>query len=169
MKLIFGTDKNFSIGSKGDMLFHLREDLARFRKITTGQICVMGRKTLESLPSGKPLPKRTNIVLSGNPTYCPPEGVTRVHNLEELQTLLEEIDPQQEKEVFLIGGGKLVADWIDCCDTAYITMVDRVYDEFDTWLPNLREDPAWELVSESETHEEKGLSFTYQEYRRVEN
>lgn len=166
MKLIFGTDRNFSIGVDGDMLFHLKEDLARFKSITLGNICIMGRKTLESLPGGRPLPGRTNIVLSNNPSYEPPKDVLVVRSYDELQDLLLEINPDYEKDEFLIGGGKLVFEWLEHCDTAYITMVDKVYEDFDTWIPNLREDPEWELVEESDVREEQGLRFTYQEYRR---
>ena len=167
MILIIAVDKNFSIGYKGDMLFHLKKDLARFKRITSGNIMVMGRKTLESLPGGKPLPNRTHIVLTGDASYKNHDAIT-LNDPERLDDLLKEIDPDGEKEVFLIGGGNLVAQMLDKCDKAYITKVDRSYPDFDTAIPDLDRLENWELVSESEVEEEvqgdEVYHFTYNEY-----
>ena len=64
MILIFGVDNDFNIGYKGEMLHTLKEDLKHFKNVTKGHIVVMGRKTLESLPGGRPLKNRTNVVLT---------------------------------------------------------------------------------------------------------
>ena len=69
MNMIVATDKNWGIGKEGHLLTHLSGDLKYFKERTMGKVVVMGRKTLESLPGGKPLPGRTNIVLTANPDY----------------------------------------------------------------------------------------------------
>ncbi len=166
MKLIFGVDKNFAIGLDGDMLFHIREDLARFKKLTTGNIIVMGRKTLISLPNSKPLPNRTNVVLSSDPSLDELDLI-RVKSTDELFETLKKINPDKAKEEFLVGGGKLTATLLEHCDCAYITMMQHAYDIADTWIPNLDCDKSWELVSESEPHPFQDTFYTYREYRRI--
>ena len=69
MKLIAAVDANWAIGNKGQLLTSIPEDMKFFRAKTTGHVVVMGRKTLESFPNGKPLPNRTNIVLTRNKNY----------------------------------------------------------------------------------------------------
>ena len=63
MKLIAAADKNWAIGKDGELLVRISEDMKNFSAMTTGNVIVMGRKTLESFPGGKPLPNRVNIVL----------------------------------------------------------------------------------------------------------
>ncbi len=170
MKLIFAVDNNFSIGLKGDMLFHLKKDLARFKKITMGNILVMGRKTLESLPGGKPLKGRTHIVLTRNKDYKNHDALV-INDLSQLDGLLEKLNPQGEKEVFLIGGGDLVGQLIHKCDTAYITKVDKTYSDYDTQIPNLDLSKDWKLIDQSETmveeQKDQVFHYTYNKYKRV--
>lgn len=168
MKIIFAVDKNWSIGYKGDMLVHIPTDLKRFKKKTTGNILVMGRKTLESLPGGKPLPSRESIVLTRNKDYDnPPAHV--VGSMEEAEEVIKTLNPKGEKEVFLIGGGNLVSQYLNLCDYAYITKIDKAYEKYDTSIPNLDELDDWEVVSESETLKEDGLEYKYVEYRRKDS
>ena len=170
MKLIFAVDNNFSMGLKGDMLFHLRKDLKRFKSITMGNILVMGRKTLESLPGSKPLEGRTHIVLTRNKDYKNGDAHI-INSLDDLDQLIESLNPQKDKEVFLIGGGDLVGQLIDKCDTAYITKVDKTYSSYDTQIPNLDELDEWKLVEKSEVQveEQKNETFhyTYNKYKRI--
>ena len=123
MKLILAADKNWAIGNQGGLLCHLSGDLKYFKQRTTGKTVVMGRATLESLPGGKPLPNRENIVLSTRADYAP-EGVTVVHSEAELSAVLANRDTD---EVMLIGGGKVYRDFLPKCDTCYIT---KIYEEF---------------------------------------
>ena len=71
MNLIVAADKNWAIGKAGDLIYSIPEDMKYFRRMTQGKTVVMGRKTLESFPNGKPLKNRTNIVLSKNPDFIP--------------------------------------------------------------------------------------------------
>ena len=83
MKLIAAVDNNWGIGNKNQLLVSIPEDMKFFRQQTTGNVIVMGRKTLESFPAGRPLPNRTNIVLTRNEDY-EVRGAIVVHNEEEL-------------------------------------------------------------------------------------
>lgn len=170
MILIFAVDRNFSIGLDGDMLFYLKEDLTRFKKITSGHIMVMGRKTLESLPGGLPLKNRTNIVLTRDKNYKK-DGVTIVNDLSKLFEKIEEIK-KPGQEVFLIGGGDLVAQLVDKCEKAYITYVDKEFPEFDTKIPHLDQLDNWELVQESSPVQEdidgEIYKYTYRVYINTE-
>ncbi|MEY8369683.1 dihydrofolate reductase [Anaerovoracaceae bacterium 42-11] len=161
MKLILAADKNWAIGNQGGLLCHLSGDLKYFKQRTTGKTVVMGRATLESLPGGKPLPNRENIVLSTRADYVP-EGVTVVHSEAELSAVLANRDTD---EVMLIGGGKVYRDFLPKCDTCYIT---KIYEEFpaDTWFVNLDEMEDFEVIWESELQEEKGIRYQFFEYRR---
>ena len=84
MNLIAAADENWGIGKNGGLLAHISGDMKYFRETTKGKIVVMGRKTLESFPGGKPLKNRVNIVLTGNKDFVP-EGVVICHSVEEIK------------------------------------------------------------------------------------
>lgn len=163
MKLILAADKNWAIGNKGGLLCHLSGDLKYFKERTQGKTVVMGRPTLESLPGGKPLPKRENIVLTTRADYAP-EGVLVVHSAAELDEVLARREPDQ---VMLIGGGKVYRDFLSRCDTCYIT---KIYDAFeaDTWFVNLDEMAEFQVVWKSDMQEENGIPYQFFEYRRID-
>ncbi len=161
MKLILAADENWAIGRDGGLLCHIPGDLKYFKQRTTGKTVVMGRATLESFPGGKPLPNRKNIVLTRRQDY-EKEGALIVHSEEELQELLHGCN---EDDVLILGGGQVYRQFLPQCDTCYIT---RIYDSFpaDTWFVNLDEDPAFEIVWESDLQEENGVRYRFFEYRR---
>lgn len=162
MKLIVAVDNNWAIGSKGDLLVSIPADKKFFRFETMYKTVIMGRKTLESFPSGKPLPDRRNIVISRNPNFK--EGNCEVvHSIEEALELVRDTDPEQ---VYVIGGGQIYEQMLDMCDFAYVTKVDYNY-EADTYFPNLDENPEWELVEESEEQTYYDLIYTFCKYRKV--
>ena len=80
MNLIAAADENWGIGKNGGLLAHISGDMKYFRETTKGKVVVMGRKTLESFPGGKPLKNRVNIVLTQNQDFAP-EGVTVCHSI----------------------------------------------------------------------------------------
>ncbi|MBQ9180273.1 MAG: dihydrofolate reductase, partial [Firmicutes bacterium] len=84
LKAIVAVDKNWAIGKDGDLLFKLPGDMKFFRETTKGKVIVLGRKTLESFPGGKPLPGRVNVVLTRNKDYAP-EGICVCHSLAEYE------------------------------------------------------------------------------------
>lgn len=162
MKLIVAVARDWGIGYKGDLLFRVPLDMEFFRDTTLNKVVVMGRKTLESLPGGKPLKNRTNIVLTRDRDFQR-EGCIIVHSKEEL---FEEIKKYKEEDVFLIGGGKLYNDLYPYCSEAYITKFDAIL-EADTYLHNFDEDKDWLLTYASEVHEHEGLKFTFNTYKNL--
>ncbi len=161
MKLILAADENWAIGRDGGLLCHIPGDLKYFKERTRGKTVVMGRPTLESLPGGKPLPNRDNIVLTTRENYAP-EGVLIVHSEDELDDVLKKYDGD---DVFIIGGGKVYREFLPKCDTCYITKIYQKF-EADTWFVNLDEMNEFEIVWQSEVQEEKGIRYQFFEYRR---
>lgn len=161
MKMIVAVDENWGIGKDGDMLQPISKDLKFFRQTTTGNVIVIGRKTLESFPNKKPLPNRVNVVLTNNKDY-PTEGIVLCH---EIETLAEVLQPYADKEIFVAGGGTIYKQLLPQCDTAYVTKIYRSYPA-DTVFPNLDADPEWELTEKGEVQEENGVRFSFNTYKR---
>ena len=161
MKLIVAVDKNWAIGYKGDLLIRISSDLKRFKEITTGNAVIMGYNTLLSLPGGRPLKNRMNIVLY--PTDIEIEGATVVHGIDEAVDLASEIN---DRDVFVIGGASVYNQLLPYCDTAYITKIDREF-EADVFIPNLDEFDEWYIADESETFTEAdGTRYKYVTYKK---
>ena len=160
MNLIVAADRNWAIGKGGDLIYSIPEDMKYFRRMTQGKTVVMGRKTLESFPGGKPLPKRVNIVLSSNRDYAP-EGTVSVHNYSEL---FAEIAKYPEDDVMLIGGGRLYTDLAKYCRRAYITLVDAETEGVDTFIPNFDNLDGWRLEEVSEPLETGGYTIRFAAY-----
>ena len=112
--LIVATTLNSVIGKDNQMPWHLPADLAWFRQNTTGKPVIMGRKTFESI--GRPLPKRTNIVLSRQPFEH--EGVVWKDSLERAVDFVRDFD-----EIMLIGGGELFKQYLPQADKLYLTQI----------------------------------------------
>lgn len=162
MNIIASADQNWGIGKDNQLLIRIPDDMKRFRSMTTGNVVVMGRKTLESFPNQAPLKDRVNIVLTTNPSY-EVKGAVVVHSMEELQ---EELKKYDTKDIFVIGGDSIYRQLADQCDTAYITKIDYAY-VADAYLPNLEEDPAWQMTEESEEQTYFDVIYSYQTYKRV--
>ncbi len=160
MNMIVAADRNWAIGKGGDLIYSIPEDMKYFRRMTQGKTVVMGRKTLESFPGGKPLPKRVNVVLSSDRGYAP-EGTVAVHDYSEL---FAEIAKYPEDEVMLIGGGRLYTDLAKYCRRAYITLVDAETEGADTFIPNFDELSGWKLEAVSETIETNGYNIRFATY-----
>ena len=124
MKAIAAVNEKGYIGKGGDLLYSIKEDLAFFARTTKGKTLVMGRKTLLSLPNGKGLKGRTNIVLSRSMTEA--EAAERevliARDVKALFALLEGLGADQS-DVFVIGGGEIYALLLPYCDALYITRV----------------------------------------------
>ena len=159
MKLIVAADKNWAIGKDNDLLCHLPGDLKYFKERTTGKTVVMGRKTLESLPGGKPLPKRTNIVLTRDESF-EKEGCVIIHSIEEL------LEKYGQEDLMVMGGAEIYTKLLPYCDTCYITEIDKEF-EADKHIPNVSADPSLEKVWESDEQLENGIAYRFVEYKRV--
>lgn len=161
MDIIVAVDANWGIGRDGDLLQRISADMKYFREKTTGNVLVMGRKTLESFPNKKPLPNRVNIVLTKNRDYAA-EGVVLCHGIEELPAVLQEYPAQQ---IFVAGGGTVYQQLLPQCERAYVTKIYHSYPA-DTVFPNLDENPEWEIEEKGEMQEEKGVAFSFDVYKR---
>lgn len=161
MKAILSADKNWGIGKDGELLVRLPGDMKYFREKTLGKVIVMGRSTLESLPGGKPLAGRTNIVLSRNPDF---EAGCKTCSSEE--TLLQNLNELQGEDVFVIGGAQIYEALLPYCTSVYLTKIDAVFPA-DRHFLNLDEEDEWELAWEGEPVEEKGITYRFTEYKRI--
>ena len=117
MKAILSADKNWGIGCNNKLLVSIPSDMKFFRETTTGNVVVMGRKTLESFPNGLPLKNRTNIVLTGNRDYHVKDAVI-VHSQDELMDELKKYDTEN---VYVIGGERVYRMMLPSCDTVFVT------------------------------------------------
>ena len=157
MCLIVAVDKFWGIGEKGRLLIRNKYDLGRFKSLTTGEIVVYGRKTLETFPGKKPLPGRTNIVLTRDPNFAV-EGAIVVHSLDELKKVLAEIQAKQKKKikVFVCGGASIYEQLLPYCEIAYVTHFDAAVEGADAFFPRLDEMPNWHIAEG-----EKPLEVSY--------
>lgn len=161
MKAIVAVDSNWAIGHKGKLLVSIPADQKNFRNLTTGNTIVYGRKTLETFPQQVVLPNRRNIILSTREDYTV-KNAEVAHSKEELLELVKDIDTDS---VFIIGGSSVYNEFIDECDTAIVTFIDKEY-QADSYFPNLDKDPNWELVDESDEQVYFDITYTYRTYKR---
>ncbi len=166
MILIFAVDSNWNIGYDGDLLYKISEDLKRFRLLTEGNIIIMGRRTFESLPDKKALPNRINIVITRDKEYKAEGGIV-INSLEELFPLLKELNPNDEMENFVIGGGNIAKQMMSYCNKAYITKINQAFEGADTFIENLDLLDDWKVVNESEVYKQDDLHYKYVDYIRV--
>ena len=146
------------IGGNNSLLWHISEDLRRFKQITLGHPVIMGRKTYESI--GRPLPNRDNIIISRNGEYQA-EGCKTVGSLSQAISLYP-----ADQEIFIIGGGEIYRQSMDMADKLYITEVEAQFDG-DTFFPEI--DPAiWQesLRQRYERGEKFDSPFSFVEYIR---
>lgn len=159
---IVATARNRVIGNEDNQIpWYLSSDLKYFKRTTLGHHVIMGRKTFESM--GRPLPKRTNIVISRDPYYAV-SGCLVARSLTEALSLAYDND---ETEAFIIGGGTIYALSIPLLDKLYLTEVDAS-PEGTVYFPEL-DYTQWELIS-SEAHpadEKNDHPFTFKVYERI--
>ncbi len=153
MILIAAADRNWGIGKDGGLLAHIPEDMKFFAAQTTGQVIVMGRKTLESFPGGKPLKNRVNIVITHDREYDG-KGAVVVHSARELE---EETGNYPGRRIYVAGGGTIYRMLLPLCSRALITRIEHQFDA-DTFMPDLDREEGWIL-------EKKGDEKEYGEFR----
>jgi len=160
ISIIVAIAENNGIGKDNDLLVYISEDLKRFKKLTTGNVIIMGKKTYFSLPR-RPLPNRVNMVISDDPADRF-EGCTMAYSIEEA---LNKMDP--EKENFIIGGGSIYKQFMPYADKLYITRVHESY-EADIFFPDIS-DIDWEVDSKEDFHAsipENAPAYSYIIYKR---
>ena len=160
MNLIAAVDEHWALGKDGDQLVYLSQDLKRFKALTTGHPVILGRKTLDSFPGGKPLPRRRNIVITHNADFDR-EGAVIVSSLQEALDAVADEDPDK---LWVIGGGSVYTALLSRCTRVYLTRVDAVAEGADTFFPNLDKLPGWEVECVSDPVEENGLTYQFVDY-----
>lgn len=160
--LIVAVSDNGVIGKNGTMPWHMKSDLKRFKKLTTGHCVIMGRKCFESI--GKPLPDRTNIVVSSNPELEIPGCIVKPS----LQYAADYANSKNDNTPFIIGGGTIYKQCINLVNYMYITKVHTTVEDGDTFFPEY-EPNKWEVIHSEEIKAENGDDFdsTYIILKRI--
>lgn len=183
MNAIVAVDSNWGIGKDNDLLAYLPEDLQYYKGKTINKCIIVGRKTLESFPGGKPLPKRDIIVLTGDKNYkvnlrdtmkmAGDEGdqpytctlCSTKDEVLELAAKYEAAHPEDEDAVMVCGGASIYELFKDDCKAFYVTKINHAFDA-DRFFPNLDEE-GLKITWESEPQEENGYNYTWTKYERV--
>jgi len=161
IKLICAISKNNVIGNENKLPWNLSEDLKRFKKLTSNNLIVMGRKTFDSI--GRPLPNRKNIVLSNN-LNLKIDGVEVFNSPDEVISLYKEIP--EKKDMYIIGGTFVYKLFLEYCDYLYITYVDKNF-EGDAFFPKI-DWKAWKLTRKEEKYDEnEKLKYFFRDYKRI--
>lgn len=147
---------NRGIGFKGELLYKISADLKRFKELTVGHPIIMGQKTFESI--GRPLPNRTNIVLSNDPGFLG-DGILIARSKEEALKLAAEADSEK---VFVIGGGMVYKEFLPLADVLLLTLIDGEKPA-DTFFPDYSEFKNETLLGEGEQGDVK---YSFWEFRR---
>ncbi|MEN8768473.1 MAG: dihydrofolate reductase [Candidatus Arcticimaribacter sp.] len=153
LTMIAAAAENNALGKDNDLIWHISDDLKRFKRLTSGHAIIMGRKTFESMP--KALPNRTNIVLTNKRDYQP-EGATVVHSIEDALALVKK-DPQP----FIIGGGEIYRLFMPYCDRIELTRVHHNF-EADVFFPEIDLNQWKEIAREDiNATEEQAYNYSY--------
>lgn len=162
ISLIVATSKNHAIGKDNLMPWHISEDLKYFKRTTSGHPVIMGYNTYLSL-GGRPLPNRRNIVVSTRAEAGEKDGVEFFNSLPQaLEAAATGTD-----EVFVIGGGQIYRSALQFADRLYITEIDTVIENADTFFPDF-DRTVWKVASQSPViHDEKsGYDLIFKVYSK---
>ena len=158
ISIIVAASENNVIGKNNDLIWHLPNDLKFFKRMTSGHTIIMGRKTFESV--GRPLPKRTNIIITRDTDFNP-EGCVVVHSLEDALTEAAKTD----KNPFIVGGEQIYRLALPLTDVVYLTRVHHEFDG-DRYFPELGKE--WNEVENipHSVDEKHSYAFTFKTYKR---
>jgi len=159
ISIIVAVSEDLGIGNNNELLWHIPEDMKRFRKLTYGKTVIMGKKTWESLPK-RPLPGRKNIVLTDIPEECIDCSVT-AYSIDDALSKCE-----KGEEIFVIGGGSIYRQFMDIADRLYITLVHKKAPA-DVYFPEI-ERKTWKVIEKEEfkPEDKEGIPYTYIIYER---
>ncbi len=151
LTMIAAAAKNNALGKDNDLIWHISDDLKRFKRLTSGHAIIMGRKTFESMP--KALPNRTNIILTKKQNYQP-EAALVVHTVEEALALVkDDIQP------FVIGGGEIYRLFMEKCDRIELTRVHHDF-EADVFFPSI-DSNKWSIVAQEDISATENQPYNY--------
>lgn len=157
LTIVVATDTNNGIGINNTLPWHLPEDLAHFKRTTSGHTIIMGRKTFDSI--GRPLPNRRNIVITRNSEWQH-DGVEAVTSLDAAKALVG------DNAAFIIGGAQIYQDTLNYTDRLIVTKIEQAFD-CDAFFPVI--DPVlWQETAREEHHSEaNGFNYAYITYERI--
>lgn len=158
MEAIVAVYSDWGIGSGGTQPVVLKADRAHFRELTMGAAVIVGRKTLEDFPGGRPLKGRYNIVVSRQTITI--EGADLVHSTEEALAAAAGMT-----RCLVIGGASIYRQFMPYVDTVHVTKID-LSPVSDSFFPNLDTDPGWQRLEEEQWQEEDGLRYCFVTYTR---
>ena len=160
LTIIVAAGENNSIGKDNKLIWHLSDDLKRFKSLTSGHHIIMGRKTFDSFP--QPLPNRTHVVITRQPDFNAAEGVIVVNSLQEAIDRCKD-DPQP----FIIGGGEIYSQALPLADKIELTRVHHHFEHADTFFPEIDLN-IWEEVNRTvnDADEEHDFAFSFITYLR---
>lgn len=157
ISLIAALDQDGAIGFDNRLPWHLPDDLAHFKALTTGKTILMGRKTAESL--GRALPNRRNLVLTRG-GLVPFAGMQAVNSLDEALAV--------DQELMVIGGGEIYALALPFAQQMHLTHVETKLPNADTWFPRFNADAWLETASHSHAADERhDFAFRFADYFRI--
>lgn len=171
MNMIAAIDSKNGIGRNGHLLYRIKEDMKRFRLLTLSNIVIMGKNTLDSLPGRIPLSNRMNFVLTHDTKFtCP--GCAIFHDVESVLASLNRYYEYSQnpifKEAFVIGGGQIYKQFIDYCDTLYLTLINAD-GHADTFFPDINPD-IWKRSEDEESEwyhdDDYNVDFKFTVYRK---
>lgn len=165
-KIIVAIGNNNAIGDGNDLLWHLPADMLYFKNLTQGADVIMGRKTYESIPAKfRPLPNRTNIVISRDKNYKAAEGVLVCTSVNAAIAIAENCT---ETNKFIIGGGSIYAATIDFADELYITEINADFEDANTFFPDIDPHEWKEITREAFQKDEKNAyDYAFVHYERI--
>lgn len=162
---VVAKDRQNCIGKNNTLAWHIPEDLQHFKRLTTGGVIIMGRKTFESL--GRPLPNRTNIVITQNTTYQVPNDVLIFDDLNMAIAHAKILASSADQErIFIIGGGEIYRQSLGMADVLEITEVDLDV-QGDTFYPNISSEFIEVWRSDKQIDEKSGVTFTFARYKKL--
>lgn len=160
ISIIVAIAKNYAIGKNNELLWHISDDLKRFKKYTTGNVVIMGKNTFLSLPKGA-LPNRKNIVITDdkNDKF---DGADVVFSIDEA---IEKAS--SEKENFIIGGGMIYKQFLPIANKLYLTQINKDFDA-DTFFPEINFN-EWKLEHEEfvEKSEKNEFSHSFKIFSKI--
>lgn len=159
ISIIVAVSEDWGIGKNNELLWQISEDLKRFKRLTTGNTVIMGKKTWESLPR-KPLPGRKNIVLTDDPQETIADAVT-AYSIEDALSKCEKTE-----EIFIMGGGSIYRQFMIIADKLYITHVHKKAPA-DIYFPEI-DLKIWKVTGREEfpASETNAIPYTYTIYER---
>ena len=161
LSIIVAKAKNNIIGKDNSLIWHLPEDLKRFKELTTGHTIIMGRKTFESL--GRVLPNRKHLVFSQNPDFkVNNENVEVVHSMLQIQEYIE-----NEEETFVIGGAMIYNLLMPHVTKMYVTQINQDF-EGDAFFPRIDAE-KWEIIDKQKGIQDDNnkLDYEYITYKKI--